>query len=103
VLGITALVVFAGLAAVAAVTFATTRRSLAAAPAAAPEPASTPEDGEAVPGVAVAHRGVQCLAHQRAGGQRGWGLQLYGGSHRHHCLAADATVDGASGWRGGHG
>ncbi|MGI9598337.1 MAG: MFS transporter [Acidimicrobiales bacterium] len=77
--GITALVVFAGLAALAGLTFATTRR-----------PAAT-DQGSA--DRTVHHRGVQCLANHRAGGHRSWGLQLYGGSHRHHCVAAHADSE----------
>ena len=62
VFDITALIVFAGLAVLAGITFATTRKTTTPGlRAAAPRPR---------------HRGVQCLAHQRAGGHRSWGLQL---------------------------
>ncbi|MDH3683094.1 MAG: MFS transporter [Acidimicrobiia bacterium] len=77
VFGNTALVVFAGLAALAGITFATTRWP--------------PAPADRAPGAELHHRGVQCLAQQRAGGHRSWGLQLHGGSHRHHGLAAHAT------------
>lgn len=72
VFGITALVVFAGVAALAGVTFATTRRA-------------TAPDRRAA-GAGPHHQGVHCLAHQRAGGHRSWGLQLHGGSDHHHDL-----------------
>ncbi len=72
VFDITALVVFAGVAALAGITFATARRATA--------------PGTQTAGPGVHHRGVHCLAHQRAIGHRSWGLQLYGGSHHHHNL-----------------
>lgn len=81
VFDIVALVAFAGLAAAAGLMFVAARRSLEPSTAAATEA-----------GRALAHRGVHCLAHHRGVGHRSWGLQLHGGSHRHHCLMAHAPT-----------
>ena len=76
-MGTGALVVFAGMALVATVTFFSARSG-----GVADRRAQLPS---------VVHRGVHCLAHQRSGGHRSWGLQLHGGTHHHHGLAGRAT------------
>lgn len=81
--GVAALAVYALLAAGAGVMFVAARRSAVSPAVTSEEPVEQADDAGLV------QRGVQCLAHQRGGSQRSWGLQLHGGSHRHHALQAD--------------